>query len=68
MGRTLILLPHQLATIRSCDQVILLHDGRVEDVGPPAQLQTESKLYRHILYMQFNEYATGEIEAVQLST
>jgi len=68
LGRTLILLPHRLSTIRSCDQVILLHNGRVDDAGPPAQLQTESKLYRHLLYMEFNEYISGEIEAVQLST
>jgi len=68
LGRTLILLPHRLSTIRSCDQVILLHNGRVEDVGPPAQLQTESKLYRHLLYMEFNEFISGELEAVQLST
>jgi len=68
LGRTLILLPHRLSTIRSCDQVILLHNGRVEDVGPPAQLQTESKLYRHLLYMEFNEFISGELAAVQLST
>jgi ABC-type multidrug transport system fused ATPase/permease subunit len=67
-GRTLILLPHRLSTIRSCDQVILLHNGRVEDVGSPAQLQTESKLYRHLLYMEFNEFVSSELEAVQLST
>ncbi len=67
-GRTLILLPHRLSTIRSCDQVILLHNGRVEDAGPPAQLQTESKLYRHLLYLEFNEFISGELEAVQLST
>jgi len=69
VGRTLILLPHHLATIRSCDQIILLHEGRVEDVGPPAQLQTESKLYRHILYLHYNEYVSGgQIEAGQLQT
>lgn len=63
LDRTLILLPHRLSTIRSCDQVIVLHDGLLEDSGTPGQLQTESKLYRHLLYMQFNEYAAGEIEA-----
>jgi ABC-type multidrug transport system fused ATPase/permease subunit len=68
MGRTLILLPHRLSTIRSCDHVVVLHNGRVEDVGSPAQLQTESKLYRHLLYMEFNEYATGEIEAGHMYT
>ena len=45
----------------------MLHNGRVEDAGPPAQLQTESKLFRHLLYMEFNEYATGEVEAGSLS-
>jgi ATP-binding cassette, subfamily B, bacterial len=66
LDRTLIVLPHRLSTIRACDQVILLHEGLVEDIGPPAQLQTESKLYRHLLYLQFNEYAAGEIEAGHL--
>ncbi len=60
---TLILLPHRLSTIRSSDQVIVLSHRRVEDVGTPAQLQTESKLYRHLLYTEFNEYASGEVEA-----
>lgn len=66
-GRTLILIPHRLATVRSSDHVIVLHEGRVEDSGPPAQLQAESKLYRHLLYSEFNEYATGEIEAGQMN-
>ena len=52
--------------VRSCDQVIVLHNGRVEDVGPPSQLQAESKLYRHLQYIEFNEFATGEIEAGQM--
>jgi ABC-type multidrug transport system fused ATPase/permease subunit len=60
-GRTLLLLPRRLSTIRSADQIILLHNGRVEDVGPPATLQIESKLFRHILYTEFNEYETGEV-------
>jgi ATP-binding cassette, subfamily B, bacterial len=68
LGRTLIILPHRLSTIRSCDQVILLHNGRVEDVGTPAQLQAESKLFRHLLYTEFNEFISGELEPVQLST
>jgi ABC-type multidrug transport system fused ATPase/permease subunit len=62
-GRTLIVLPHRLSTIRSSDQVIVLQQGRVEDAGPPAHLQTESKLYRHILYTEFNQYVSGEVEA-----
>ena len=66
IARTLIILPHRLATVRSCDHVIVLHNGRVEDAGSPLQLQSESKLFRHLLYSEFNEFASGEIEAGQM--
>lgn len=62
-GRTLILIPHRLSSIRSSDQVIVLHNGRIEETGSPAQLQSESKLYRHLLYTEFNQYVSGEVEA-----
>lgn len=66
-NRTLIILPHRLSTIRSCEQIIILHNGRVEAIGPPRQLQVESKLFRHIQYLEFNQFATGEIEAGQMN-
>jgi ABC-type multidrug transport system fused ATPase/permease subunit len=66
LGRTLIILPHRLSTIRSCNQIIVLHNGRIESVGQPRQLQNESKLYRHLQYVEFNQFATGEIEAGQM--
>lgn len=66
-NRTLILLPHRLSTIRSCNQIIVLHNGRVETIGSPRQLQNDSKLFRHLQYVEFNQFATGEIEAGQMS-
>ncbi len=66
IGRTLIILPHRLATVRSCDFVVVLHNGRVEDTGSPSHLQSDSKLFRHLLYTEFNEFASGEIEAGQM--
>ena len=39
IGRTLIIIPHRLSTVQSCDHVIVLHNGRVEDVGSPEKLQ-----------------------------
>ena len=64
--RTLIILPHRLATVMACDNVVLLENGRVVEVDAPARLQADSKLFRHLLYTEFNEYATGEIEAGQV--
>jgi ATP-binding cassette, subfamily B, bacterial len=66
-GRTLIFLPHRLSTIRKCDQVIVLHNGRVEAMGPPREIHGQSKLYRHIQYVEFNQFATGEVEAGQMN-
>lgn len=67
INRTVISIPHRLSTIRSADNVVLLNNGRVEAFGTPSKLQAESKLFRHILYTEFNEYATGEIEAGRVS-
>ncbi|MDG3006273.1 ABC transporter ATP-binding protein [Paludisphaera mucosa] len=66
-GRTVLVIPHRLSTIRSADTVILLNNGRLEGVATPSKLQAESKLFRHILYTEFNEYATGDIEAGQVA-
>ncbi len=65
-GRTLIFLPHRLSTIRSCDQVIILHNGKLESVGAPRELQSSSKVFRHLQYMEFNQFAAGDIEAGQM--
>jgi ABC-type multidrug transport system fused ATPase/permease subunit len=67
LERTLILIPHRLASLRACDHVIVLQNGRVEETGSPIHLQNESKLYRHLVYTEFNEYATGELEAGQMN-
>lgn len=61
-GKTLIFLPHRLSTVRRCDQVILLHNGRVESVGPPPEVSKQSKLFRHIQSLEFNRFAMGEVE------
>jgi ABC-type multidrug transport system fused ATPase/permease subunit len=66
-GRTLVFLPHRLSTIRKCDQVLVIHNGRIEAAGAPRELQHHSKLYRHIQYVEFNQFVTGEIEAGQMN-
>jgi ABC-type multidrug transport system fused ATPase/permease subunit len=55
-GRTVIYLPSRLTTIRRCDQVVFLHDGKVECVGSHSELRKSSELYRHWDYVTFNAY------------
>jgi len=56
-GRTVIFLPHRISTIRSCDQVFLLHKGHVEAAGEHRTLLSQNQLYRHLQYLEFNEFA-----------
>jgi ATP-binding cassette, subfamily B, bacterial len=46
--------------------VIVLHNGKIDIAGNPRQLEKESKLFRHLQYLEFNQFATGEIEAGQM--
>jgi ATP-binding cassette subfamily B protein len=56
-GRTTLFLPHRLSTIRSCDQVYLLYNGKIEAAGEHRDLLAQSELYRHLQYLEFNEFA-----------
>jgi ATP-binding cassette subfamily B protein len=57
-GRTTIFLPHRLSTIRNCDKVFLLYDGRIEAAGEHRELLSHHELYRHLQYLEFNEFAS----------
>lgn len=56
-GRTAIFLPHRLSTIRSCDTIYLLHNGKIEAQGDHRELLAGSELYRHLQYLEFNVFA-----------
>jgi ATP-binding cassette subfamily B protein len=56
-GRTVIFLPHRISTIRSCNKVFLLHKGTVEAAGDHREMLTQSELYRHLQYLEFNVFA-----------
>jgi len=56
-GRTTIFLPHRLSTIRNCDRVFLLYHGRIEAAGDHRELLGQNELYRHLQYLEFNEFA-----------
>lgn len=49
-----VLLPQRLTTLRQCDQVILLHDHHVTDVGTHVELLQRCDLYRHLNYVRFS--------------
>jgi ATP-binding cassette subfamily B protein len=56
-GRTVIFIPHRISTIRNCNKVYLLHNGKVEAAGDHREMLTHSELYRHLQYLEFNVFA-----------
>jgi ATP-binding cassette subfamily B protein len=56
-GKTVLFLPHRISTIRSCERLYLIHRGRVEAVGQHRELIAKNDLYKHLHYLEFNEFA-----------
>ncbi|MBP2634839.1 MAG: cydD [Firmicutes bacterium] len=48
-GRTAIIIAHRLTTIRQADKIIVLKDGKIVEVGTPAELLAEKGMYSKLL-------------------
>ena len=44
-GRTCIKIAHRMSTVRTADQIIVIHDGRVVEKGTHAELMLLNGLY-----------------------
>jgi ATP-binding cassette subfamily B protein len=51
-GKTLLVIAHQLSTIREAQQILVLEDGRVRQRGAHADLMAEDGRYRDMTLMQ----------------
>ena len=49
---TIIIITHRLTTIAKADQVIVLEDGRVSEIGTPSELRTSGGPYQQIYELQ----------------
>jgi ABC-type multidrug transport system fused ATPase/permease subunit len=56
-GKTVIYLPHRMSTLRECDKIYLLHEGRIIASGEHRELMSDNELYRHLYYLEFNPFA-----------
>ncbi|WP_301924984.1 ABC transporter ATP-binding protein [Corynebacterium glaucum] len=48
-NRTTIMIAHRLSTIADVDTIITLRDGRVDEIGSPAELATSGGIYSELL-------------------
>ena len=59
-NRTMIFVPSRLSTVKKCDRVVLLDDGRVVADGRHEELVRTSDLYRHWEYIRFNVFRSED--------
>jgi ATP-binding cassette subfamily B protein len=53
-NRTSIIIAHRLSTVRNADKIVVLHEGRIKEIGTHKELMSLNGLYKHLYEMQFN--------------
>jgi len=51
-NRTVLLVTHRVSTVRDANRIIVLNEGRIEDVGSHDELVERNELYRRLCEMQ----------------
>lgn len=52
LGITMVIISHRLSTIRDCDEIIVLSDGKVVDRGTHTELAARCDYYRKMITME----------------
>jgi len=52
-GRTTIIIAHRLATVLSCDRILVIDQGRIVEEGTHQELAAGGGLYARLAKLQF---------------
>jgi len=58
-GRTSIIIAHRLSTIQRCDKIVVMHKGRVREVGTHQQLLAQRGIYYKLYQLQYKDQEVG---------
>jgi len=58
-GRTVLVIAHRLATVRNADRIVVIHDGRIAEIGRHEELLKREGIYRRLYALQM-EGVPGE--------
>lgn len=54
-GRTAIVIAHRLSTIQHCDRIVVMHHGRIREIGTHQELLAQDGLYRTLYELQYRD-------------
>ncbi len=67
-GRTMLIVSHRLSSLVDCDQILVLDEGRVVDVGPNSELVLRCATYRQLWQQQNRHLAATRSQSANLET
>jgi subfamily B ATP-binding cassette protein MsbA len=53
-GRTTFVVAHRLSTIEGADRIVVMRDGRIQEVGKHSELLAKNGMYAHLYNIQFS--------------
>jgi ATP-binding cassette subfamily B protein len=54
-GRTSIIIAHRLSTIQKADKIIVMHKGRVREIGTHQELLAQRGIYYKLYQLQYKD-------------
>ncbi len=57
-GRTVLVIAHRLATVRNADRIVVVHEGRITEVGSHDELLARGGVYRRLYALQVEGVAS----------
>jgi ATP-binding cassette subfamily B protein len=59
-GRTMVIVSHRLSSLTNCDQILVMEEGRVDDIGPHSELLERCSIYRQLWNQQNRHMEKGQ--------
>jgi ATP-binding cassette subfamily B protein len=59
VGRTSIIIAHRLSTIQNVDRIVVLHKGRVVEIGTHRDLLAQRGVYHRLYELQYRAHEAG---------